>query len=687
LDTTRAAVAYRFEDFVLDLGRGALLTTAGQEIPLRRKSFQLLRLLVENVGQLLDRDGIYRAIWTDLAVSDDSITQCIHEIRRALGDKAQRIVRTVPGRGYLMEVEVTTGDAVRVAPTVTAIAGPAPGGLAGAPRLSVVVLPFDNLGGVGDHVVDGITDDLTTDISCLPDFSVIARNSAFEYKGKAVDVKHIGKELGVRYAIEGSVRVHHGRLRINSQLVSTETGAHLWANRFDVARYKAQHAVDDVIRQIVVASNARILSVESERVLRDRPGDPDTTGILLRARALRSNLAPNPQRWAEVVSLYRQAVELEPSSIMALTGLASALIDTTDGKAEDPTAPEKYRQADELITQAELLRPDHMEVVCARVYLLGKQGRYTELIPIAQRATEAYPYRTNFNLWLGTCLMRMGRAAEAIPQLEQDMRLNPRSPWIYSRYELMGYALTFLGRYEEAVSWLQRSLAAHPNMGVWLRGQILASIAAAQALSGQTEEARANASKACRLWPPLTAQGYHRCRIMSPVAAAQVSRMREGVRLAGIRDHVDEDCDFGTISHDVLHSEYEGRTPTTAPGVHTIRTPDLAALIERRKPLVLDTVPWGNSIPGAVGLWGAGIGGTVFDEFQDRLRFKMLELAGGNRDRPVVAVAWNAERFQGRNLALRLVALGYTEVYWYRGGHEAWETNNFPQSELVMLDW
>ena len=253
----------------------------------------------------------------------------------------------------------------------------------------------------------------------------------------------------MRYAIEGSVRIYHGRLRINSQLVSTETGAHLWANRFDVERYKARHAVDDVIRQIVVASNARILSAESERASGDSRGDLDTADILLRARALRSNLAPNPQRWAEVVSLYRQAVELDPSSIMALTGLASALIDITyGGRAEDPTAPERHRQADELITKAEFFHPDHVEVVCARVYLLGKQGRYTELIPIAQRAVEAYPYRTNFNLWLGTCLMRMGRAAEAIPELERDMRLNPRSPWIYSRYELMGYALTYLGRFK-----------------------------------------------------------------------------------------------------------------------------------------------------------------------------------------------------------------------------------------------
>ena len=108
LDTAPAVAAYRFRGFVLDLARGALLTRSGEEIPLRRKTYRLLQLLVENAGQLLDRDTIYQAIWADLAVSDDSITQCIHEIRRGLGDKSQRIVRTVPGRGYQMAAEVTT---------------------------------------------------------------------------------------------------------------------------------------------------------------------------------------------------------------------------------------------------------------------------------------------------------------------------------------------------------------------------------------------------------------------------------------------------------------------------------------------------------------------------------------------------------------------------------------------------
>jgi rhodanese-related sulfurtransferase len=120
--------------------------------------------------------------------------------------------------------------------------------------------------------------------------------------------------------------------------------------------------------------------------------------------------------------------------------------------------------------------------------------------------------------------------------------------------------------------------------------------------------------------------------------------------------------------------------------VRTIRTPDLAALLEQRKPLVLDTTPWGRSIPGAIGL-RAGIGGTIHDEYQERLGRKIRQLTGGNLTKPIVAMGWNAERFQGRNLALRLVALGCTEVYWYRGGREAWEAAGLPETELSMQDW
>ena len=146
-------------------------------------------------------------------------------------------------------------------------------GLSNAPRLSLVVLPFDKLGGDGveDDIVDGITEDLTTDLSRLPGFLVIARNSAFTYKGKPIDIKRVGEELGVRYAVEGSVRKVGGTLRVNVQLVSTETGAHIWAERFDVGRDGVGYGVDDIVRHIAWRLNGRIVDTESARGARERP--------------------------------------------------------------------------------------------------------------------------------------------------------------------------------------------------------------------------------------------------------------------------------------------------------------------------------------------------------------------------------------------------------------------------------
>jgi adenylate cyclase len=138
----------------------------------------------------------------------------------------------------------------------------------------------------------------------------------------------------------------------------------------------------------------------------------------------------------------------------------------------------------------------------------------------------------------------------------------------------------------------------------------------------------------------------------------------------------------------VLHTNYEAYTPTTVPGARTIETNELAVMVKQRKPLIIDAaIPWGNSVSGAIGLWGVGAGGIVTDEYQVRLRSKMQQLTHGDRDLPVVAIGLNAERYQGRNLALRLVALGYTNVYWYRGGREAWEVARLPETEIDLQDW
>jgi TolB-like protein len=562
-----------------------------------------------------------------------------------------------------------------------------PVGLANAPRLSLVVLPFDNLGGSGveDYIVDGITEDLTTDLSRLSDFLVIARNSAFTYKGKPVDIKRVGEELGVRYAVEGSVRRAGAGLRITAQLISTETGGHLWADRFDVGHEAIDDGVDDIVRNIVAALDARLLEVESDRGARERPGNPDAADVLLRARAL-GNRPPSPELQAELLALYARAVELDPSSARALAGLAEALLDSIVTWDEDPTVPVKLRRAEELIARAELLRPDDMKVMWARVYLLGMQGRRAEVIPAAQRVIEAYPNLSGPHLWMGISLTHAGRAADAVAAFQRAIRISPRSPHIHSRYLLLGLALIRLARYDEAIPWLQKSLATHPNNSARSRGNTYAAIAAAQALAGDVDEARASAVEAMRLWPTLTVRGYHQSNATNPIEAAQIARLRDGLRLAGLRDHVNEDADFGIAPDDVLHTDYEAPTPTTAPGVRTIRTRDLSAMREGQKPLILDTTPWGASVPGAIGL-RAGIGGTVSDEYQERLGRKMLQLTGTDREIPIVTMGWNAERYQGRNLALRLVALGYTSVYWYRGGREAWEVAAQPEAPLDVQDW
>jgi hypothetical protein len=160
------------------------------------------------------------------------------------------------------------------------------------------------------------------------------------------------------------------------------------------------------------------------------------------------------------------------------------------------------------------------------------------------------------------------------------------------------------------------------------------------------------------------------------------------LRLAGERDHAAEDADFG-VPPDALHASFIGLTPISAPGARTIRTADLATFLARVRSIVLDTgsYSWGRLIPGAIGLLNAGIGGTFTDSAQDRLRAKMSQLTKGDLSMPVVAVGWNSERFDGRNLALRLVALGYTQVYWYRGGREAWEAASLPEIDLPLQQW
>jgi hypothetical protein len=244
-----------------------------------------------------------------------------------------------------------------------------------------------------------------------------------------------------------------------------------------------------------------------------------------------------------------------------------------------------------------------------------------------------------------------------------------------------------LGRDQDAIAFFRRSLALNPENSAnrWTHRML----AAAFARIGQMDEAKRALSEGDRLWPYFTVRSVYPEELSSPVYVQQIRNYQAALRLAGARDHADEDADFGIPADGALRSEAAGHTPTEAPGVRTIRTPELARLLADTRPLVIDTVlnSWGRSIPGAVGLRFSGPGGSFADDVQDRLRRKMTELTGGNLNQPVVAVGWNSERFDGHNLALRLAALGYSQVYWYRGGREAWEVAELPEAELTDQAW
>jgi TolB-like protein len=266
METAASEAVYRFEGFVLDLTRGALLDVQGGEVPLRAKSFELLCLFVTNAGRLLDRDAINKAIWADVIVTDDSIAQCVRDIRRALGDGHQQILKTVPRRGYLFTAPVTRGNEQQ--PTgLTAEYLPLPD------KPSIAVLAFTNMSGdpEQEYFSDGIADDIITELSRSRSLFVIARNSSFTYRGRAVDVRQVARELGVRYVLEGSVRRSNSRVRATAQLIDAETGNHIWADRYDRALEDVFAVQDEITKAVVAAILPAVADAELRRALRKPP--------------------------------------------------------------------------------------------------------------------------------------------------------------------------------------------------------------------------------------------------------------------------------------------------------------------------------------------------------------------------------------------------------------------------------
>jgi TolB-like protein/Flp pilus assembly protein TadD len=357
-----------------------------------------------------------------------------------------------------------------------------------APRLSIVVLPFANLSGDPEqqYFADGITEDLTTDLSRLADMLVISRNTAFTYRNKSIDTKQIGRELGVRYVLEGSVRRSGNQVRVSAQLIDAETDVHLWAERFDGDTGDVFALQDEITSRIAVALNLELVDAEVAR-----PAEhSDTLDYILRGRAIAGGTPPTRENYAEAISWFERALALEPRSVEAQSLLAYELAGRVLDNMSDFSAADIAR-AESLAEQALASSPRSPLAHFAKGNVLRAQNRFREAIPVYETVLAFNRNWVTAIAALGWCKFLIGSIEEAIPAQERAIRLSPRDHIIGHWYSRIGLVHLLKSRSDEAILWLEKARSANPMHPV-----VHAHLASAHGLKGDAGRAAAELAKA-----------------------------------------------------------------------------------------------------------------------------------------------------------------------------------------------
>jgi adenylate cyclase len=412
-----------------------------------------------------------------------------------------------------------------------AVASRAP---AEAARLSIVVLPFTNLSNdpAQDYFADGVTENLTTELSRLHNSFVIARNTAFTFKGKNLDAKAIGKELGVRYVLEGSVQRDANRVRVNAQLIDAESGAHLWADRFEedvVDLFKLQ---DEVVVRLARALQVELVNAEAQRSLHDRPQKPDAIDLTMRGLAfLNQTLAKAPSY--EARGLFEQALNLDPANADALAG--PARIDALDySQGWSDQSVDLYARAMQRVNQALLLNPDQATAHFTKARLImyktkpNDAASANEIIAEAEATLRADPSFAQAYHPMAVGEMLLGRYEQAISHLEQAMRISPRDSFVGLWHMEMGRAFLGLRRTDGAV---QEGLKAIDSG--YRQPLSYTALAAFYGAADKIPEARAALAEAMKLNPKLSVAWLH-TRLQSFIDSPP--GFREGLIKAGLAE-------------------------------------------------------------------------------------------------------------------------------------------------------
>jgi TolB-like protein len=443
---------FQFEEFVLDAERREL-RRAGDLIAVEPQVFDLIDYLVRNRERVVTRDDLLDAIWNGRVVSESTLASRINAARRALNDtgEEQRLIRTVARKGLRFVGEVADGKA-----TAAEAGAAAQSGLQLPDRPAIAVLPFTNLSGEPEqeYFSDGISEDIITALSKLRWFFVIARNSSFIYKGKAVHMKQVAEELGVRYVVEGSVRKDGDRIRITAQLNDVASGSHLWAERYDRELADVFAVQDEITENIVAAIEPKLYAAESFRAQRKPPDSMDAWDLVMRAlshywRVTRSD-------YVVAQALLEKAIAIDPNYGQALGLLATNYMFTAHmGWLEVNAAlPLAERAA------LEAIRADSEDPwahnALGHVHLFAR--RFEDSLAEFEIAMQLNPNFALAQAYYGLSLSYSGRWVEANEAARRALRLSPRDPYSAVYMGIAAYA-QFLGRhYDEAIRLSREAL-------------------------------------------------------------------------------------------------------------------------------------------------------------------------------------------------------------------------------------
>jgi TolB-like protein/class 3 adenylate cyclase/Flp pilus assembly protein TadD len=465
-----------------------------------------------------------------ICLSEDAYRQVRDKIVVEVTDLGDKELKNIarPVRVYAVQIGRTTKTPIHQGFTPSPGASPPLGPVSSPPRLSIVVLPFANIGGdpEQDYFVDGVTESLTTDLSRISGSFVIARNTAFTYKGKPFDVKKIGRELNVRYVLEGSVQRGGSRLRVNVQLIDAETGNHLWAERFDKPVADLFDMQDEIVARLAGQLGTQLVAAEARRA--ERAPDPDSMDLYFQGVA-RVNKGVTPEHMAQARGFFERALALDPGNIDALVGVAT--VDTTTGAAmmtDDRAA--RLAAAEAALTRALSLAPNHAWAHCLLGVAQIHTNRAAQGIAECERALALDRNLAMAYGFIGLAKYFLGRSEETEAHVQEALRLSPHDAYAYVWQVWVGVAKLALGADEEAAARFSRSVEINRNFPL-----AHFFLAAALAHLGRLAEARAAARAGLALDPAFTISRFRAGTPSDdPIFLAQNERFCDGMRKAGV---------------------------------------------------------------------------------------------------------------------------------------------------------